>query len=139
MLRHVIVSLFTVMALVSVTMGQDDKGDKAPECKVVHVPVVKKVALQYDGVASITVTANGEVPTGGYTNVVLVQRVYVKPPADGIWEFDMFACKPSGIVIQVITPVSATIKWEGPPRSLKGIRVYGSKMHQEEPVKWPKE
>lgn len=110
------------------------------ECIVVRVPVVKTIDLEYDGTKSITVKVTGEVPTTGYTNVALIRRVYVKPPADGIWEYDMIACKPTGIVAQVLTPVQAEDEWESPPRGLKGIRVYGEGNGVKEvPVKYPKE
>jgi hypothetical protein len=67
----------------------------------------------------------------------LVRRAYFVAPADGIWEYDMLTCKPSGIVAQVITPVTAKDKWESPPQSLKGIRVHGDTQSKEVLVKWP--
>lgn len=112
--------------------------ERAEECNLVHVPVIQEIQIKYDGTKSIEITVTGEVPTSGYKNHVLVRRVYVTPPADGIWEYDMFTCKPGGIVAQVITPVTAKAKWESPPRGLKGIRVFGDKEHKEVSVKWPK-
>ncbi len=116
--------------------AQEGKG-KAEDCNLVHVPVIKEIQIKYDGTKSIEITASGEVPTSGYKNHVLKRRVYVIAPADGIWEYDLYTCKPGGIVAQVVTAVSAKDKWESPPRSLKGIRVFGDKEHKEVPIKWP--
>jgi hypothetical protein len=85
---------------------------------------------------SIEITATGTVPTGGYKNHSLVRRTYIRAPDDGIWEYDMLTCKPTGIVTQVVTSVTAKDKWESPPPTLKGIRVFGRNGSKEVPVKW---
>jgi len=121
----------------SVATAQEGKGKAGEGCNLVHVPVIKDIQLKYDGMKSIEITVTGEVPTAGYKGHVLIRRVYVMPPADGIWEYDMFTCKPGGIVAQVITPVVAKETWESPPRNLKGIQVYGSKEPKEVAIKWP--
>ncbi len=126
-----------VTSSASMLDAQEKGGAAAVACNVVHVPVIKKIDLTYDGTKSITVSVAGEVPTSGYTNTVLIRRIYVTPPADGIWEYDMLTCKPGGITNPVLSPVMAKDKWESPPRSLKGIRVYGSQEHKEVPVEWP--
>jgi hypothetical protein len=133
---------FLTMALVggclSSLLFRTASAAEAPGCNLVHVPVINEIKLTYDGTKSIKIDVTGTVPTTGYTNISLVRRVYVVPPADGVWEYDMFACKPTGIVAQVLTAVAASDKWESPPKSLKGIRVYGSAEHKEVPVEWPK-
>ena len=136
-LRFAFACTLIVMGGPCFVLAQEGKGKAGEDCNLVHVPVIKDVQIKYDGTKSIEITANGEVPTGGYKNHVLVRRVYVMAPADGVWEYDMYTCKPIGIVTQVVTPVSAKDKWESPPRSLKGIRVFGSKEHKEVPIKWP--
>ncbi len=74
----------------------------------------------------LVVDAGGEVPTGGWTNPLLTPRTYVTPPADGIWEYDFTAIRPTGMVTQVLTPIAASHTWpDYPATTLKGIRVYG--------------
>jgi hypothetical protein len=124
-----------VLATALALPAQEKKA--AEDCNLVHVPVIKDIQIKYDGTKSIEITATGEVPTTGYKNHVLVRRVYIQAPPDGVWEYDMLTCKPGGIVGQAITPVMAKDKWDDPPRSLKGIRVFGSKEHKEVPIKWP--
>jgi len=76
--------------------------------------------------ARLEVTANGEVPTGGWTGVALNRRTYVAAPTDSIWEYDFVATPPTGMATQVITPISAEDTWaDYPAQSLVGLRVYG--------------
>lgn len=42
--------------------------------------------------------------TPGYTGIELSPRVYIDPPADGIWEFDLIGAPPEGGVPQVLHP-----------------------------------
>jgi hypothetical protein len=118
-------------------MFSESAEEKVDECNSVSVPVIKDIQIKYDGMKSIEITVTDTVPTGGYKNHSLVRRAYFVAPADGIWEYDMLTCKPTGIVAQVITPVIAKDKWESPPQSLRGIRVRGDKESKEVPVKWP--
>ncbi len=75
---------------------------------------------------NLVVEATGEVPTGGWTQAQLFRRIYVNPPLDGIWEYDLYGTPPSQPVPQVISEISASNRWEGFPQDLvKGIRVYG--------------
>ena len=45
--------------------------------------------------ASLIVRAKGEVTNIGWTNAVLHRRVYSSAPADGVWEYDLFADSPA--------------------------------------------
>jgi outer membrane lipoprotein-sorting protein len=123
-----------VMNSASIGTGQEKP---AEDCDSVPVPIIKDVQIKYDGMKSIEITAMGTVPTGGYKNHSLIRRTYIRAPADGIWEYEMYTCKPSGIVTQVVTNITAKDTWESPPASLKGIRVFGDKNRKEVPVKWP--
>ena len=71
---------------------------------------------------SVLICARGRVGTRGWTNARLTPRVYVAPPANGIWEVDFTARPPHGIVAQVVTPISAKHYWAA-PRNLRGIRI----------------
>ncbi len=70
----------------------------------------------------LTIAAIGLTPTTGWTHGRLSPVVYVKPPADGVWDFDFLADAPTGIVAEVMTPISAG--WLGfAPDWCKGVRV----------------
>jgi hypothetical protein len=76
--------------------------------------------------ASLVVTVDGEVNTGGWTSPTLAPRTYVAPPTDGIWEYDFRAVPPSGMATQALSPISASHTWaDYPAAGLKGIRVFG--------------
>jgi hypothetical protein len=73
----------------------------------------------------LTINATGQVPTGGWKDAKLTPRTYVQAPADGVWEFDMTAVRPTGIVTQALSKVKASHTWENPPADLKGVKIYG--------------
>ena len=53
---------------------------------------------------SLSISVEGNTATPGYTGFHLSHYVYITPPADGIYDADMVATPPTGIVIQKITP-----------------------------------
>jgi hypothetical protein len=74
----------------------------------------------------LAIQASGTVGSSGWKNGKLIPYIYVKPPADGIYEFDFVAEQPSGITLPVLLPITAEGQWENFPPTLKGIRVYSS-------------
>jgi hypothetical protein len=68
------------------------------------------------------VVASGTVPTSGWSNGQLSPRIYVTPPADGIWDFDFVAEEPHGIVLPVLSPISGSHIGTA-PGWLSGVRV----------------
>jgi hypothetical protein len=70
--------------------------------------------------------ACGSVNTAGWTNGHLVPRIYVRPPDDGIWDFDFVATTPSGFVPQVVTSIESDILTLQLPKWCKGVRVHSS-------------
>lgn len=68
----------------------------------------------------------GDTLYGGFTGIKLEPYIYVKPPADGVWEFDMVGQPPTGIHDGVITPVTAEYIWKKIPKGLKGIKVHSA-------------
>lgn len=72
------------------------------------------------------ISALGTVPTSGWSGVALSPVYYVKPPEDGILDIDFVADPPSGHVLPIDLPVSATIL-EPAPDWLKGIRIRAAK------------
>lgn len=81
----------------------------------------------------VFIRALGEVPTTGWTNPALVPRQYVKPPSDGIQEFDFFAAPPDGIVLQVISQIEGEGTMHPLPDWAEGIRVVAATNELEYP------
>jgi hypothetical protein len=79
----------------------------------------------------IHIVTHGTVPTSGWTNPGLSPWFYIRPPDDGIQDFDFVADEPSAIVLEVITTVvaEATIPRDpadywGRGQALRGIRIH---------------
>ncbi len=71
------------------------------------------------------VTAKTTVPTGGYT-AKLESVIYKTQPTDGIQDYYLHLTKPDGIVIQVISEVTASATWPAESAQwVKGVRVHG--------------
>jgi hypothetical protein len=81
-----------------------------------------KASLQKSNPPQISAEAEGTTRTGGWRNPRLEARIYIEPPADGIYEFVFVADKPYGNVTHAITPVSAKATVPAPPWA-KGVRV----------------
>jgi hypothetical protein len=97
---------------------------QAPEA----VPTIVSIrcAINKSDPPQLVLDVGGEVPTGGWTDPLLNPRTYVTPPANGIWEYDFTAVRPTGTTTQVITPIAASHTWSDyPAATLKGVRVYG--------------
>lgn len=75
--------------------------------------------------------ASGTVSDAGWENPRLVPYVYVRPPADGIWDFDFVADRVPGQHIQKISPIKAICLIGNPPTWVKGVRVHSSSNSKE--------
>lgn len=65
-------------------------------------------------------------PTTGWRNPSLSEYVYIVPPKDGIIDFDFLAEPPTGIVLQVLTPIVAEYVWRGDFQDVDGVRIHAS-------------
>src|ERR1700683_541020 len=74
---------------------------------------------------SLHIIAKAENTNSNYSNVRLEPRIYITPPADGIWEFDMLGDVPP-IVDTIITKVTAEYDWKNLPKDVKGVKVYSA-------------
>lgn len=74
---------------------------------------------------AISVSANGWVPTSGWTRPDLSPWMYIMPPADGILDLDFVAEPPSGIVLQVLCKIGVA-KSFAVPAWVRGVRVHTS-------------
>lgn len=71
---------------------------------------------------TFVVTLAGEVISGGWTNIHISPRIYIDPPTDGIWEFDVFGDPPRGPAARYIAPVDASLTWQQPDKDFRGMR-----------------
>lgn len=62
----------------------------------------------------LAIQANGMVSSSGWGPAQLIARPDQKPSADGIWEIDFLANKPTGIVMPVKRPINASATLEIP-------------------------
>jgi hypothetical protein len=74
----------------------------------------------------LSVVVEGIVGSPGWKKARLVPYVYVKPPGNGIYEFDLVALCPTIITIQKLTSIKAAGQWQDYPPDLKGVKVYAS-------------
>lgn len=73
----------------------------------------------------VSISAQGEVPTTGWTDIRLSPWFYVTAPEDGVWDFDVLGDAPAGIAGQVILPVHASTVLTA-PSWFKGARVHAA-------------
>ena len=113
--------LFPLFAA-AVAFGAPPAPAKAPAGQEPVMRVVSGSIIYTRRPGWVMICARGRVGTRGWTNAMLTPRVYVAAPANGIWEVDFTARRPSGIVPQVVTPIAARRGWAAPP-NLRGIRI----------------
>jgi hypothetical protein len=66
------------------------------------------------------------VPTGGWSGAKLTRKATKDAPKDGIYEYELTAVRPTGIVTQALSKVKASAEWENPPADLKGVKILGA-------------
>ncbi|HET9640953.1 MAG TPA: hypothetical protein VFP12_17300 [Allosphingosinicella sp.] len=114
-----LIGLFGAAAM---ALGGSPAPAKAPAGQRPVMRVVSGSIIYTRKPGSVMICARGRVGTRGWTNAMLTPRVYIAPPANGIWEVDFTARPPRGIVPQVVTPISARRYWAA-HRGLRGIRI----------------
>lgn len=73
----------------------------------------------------LIINAGGTVSTPGWTNGQLIPWDFGSPK-DGIYDFDFVADAPTGIVLQVLMPISTSLHLASIPQDMKGVRVHAS-------------
>ena len=105
------------------------EGERKQMSKV-KVDSVNKVeiALLKSKPPKLSIKADGEVPTGGWSAGELVPLVYVQAPPDGIYDFDFVAepPPPDRVVTQAFTPISAEKILEKVPKGFRGARIHAA-------------
>lgn len=86
------------------------------------------------GTPRLHIHAWGLFPTSGWKDARLVLWSTTAPPEDGIYDFDLVAQSPDGIVLDVLTPVLASITFLSPTK-IHGVRVHGSQDYKEKLVR----
>ena len=71
----------------------------------------------------LQINALGMVRTSGWKNPTLKPRVYIQEPPDGIWEFDFVADPPTGIALQIVSPIGCSYLYEGDFSKWNGVRI----------------
>lgn len=106
-----------------------------------HVFTVDNVSLAVvrTNPPKLLIVAFGSVRSSGWQEPRLVPRIYVQPPPDGIWEFDLVADPPTGIVLPVILPVVASYTFDGDFSKWKGVRVFAESNSKEKLLGKPSE
>jgi len=103
--------------------GRGAAGEPTAVDAVLAVDVMpSKVASER---ASASVNAIGQVPTAGWSDARLSQRVYVAPPGDDIVDFDFTARPPAGPSADVVSQVVAShaLALAG----VAGVRIHGKR------------
>jgi hypothetical protein len=122
--------MMRVMLAATIAIGMtalasaDDKDKEAP--KGVLLKTILEATVEFDkDKKKLTINATGQVNTGGWKDAKLTRKEVKEAPADGIYEYEMTAVRPTGIVPQIVSKVKASDTWENPPADLKGIKVLG--------------
>jgi hypothetical protein len=74
----------------------------------------------------LVLSAEGQVPTEGWSDALLRPRADRPQPIDGVWEFELSAVPPSPSAARKPSVVSADYHWDGFDQGrVLGCRVYG--------------
>jgi len=104
--------------------AKEEKKNEKPKGEVLKTIIDATAEFDKDK-KTLTITTTGQVPTGGWSGAKLTRKETKDAPKDGIYEFELTAVRPDGIVTQALSKVKATATWENPPADLKGIKVLG--------------
>jgi hypothetical protein len=96
----------------------------AEQPKIARVSIVDHVNIGEHG-GQVVVSASGHVNSSHWGAASLSAWAYIDTPKDGIQDFDLVAEPPSGFVLWVQTPISATLS-APKPSWLKGVRVHAA-------------
>lgn len=125
-----LITLLAVFAcLILAGSGNAETPKKTAKSKATKVLEVTRVAVSYlkSNPPQLKIDADGKTNTTGWSKPALIEHIYIKPPADGIYDYDFVATPPAGISQPVITPISATTIRKTIPKEMKGVRIIASK------------
>lgn len=69
----------------------------------------------------LVMTVEAVTTTPGWSDLALEPVVYIQAPPDGIYDWTLYGTPPSGMVAQVLSPVTLTVTWPltGLPKAAK--------------------
>ena len=111
-----------IWAVTAAALAGAPAAAKPPQGQRPVMRVVEGSIIHLRKPGSVLICARGRVGTGGWTAATLTPRVYIAPPANGIWEVDFTARPPRGIVPQVVMPIRAKRYWAA-PGGLRGVKI----------------
>jgi type II secretory pathway pseudopilin PulG len=125
MTRQTRAAVLAVLAAFGMTaLAAAQKPDKEEKAKAEVLKTITDATAEFDKDKKVlTVVATGQVPTGGWTGARLTRKD--TKPKDGVYEFELTAVRPTGIVTQVISKVKASYSWVNPPADVKEVRILG--------------
>lgn len=82
-----------------------------------------QIHIEKSNPPQVAVMATGQVGTPGWTGAEL-KPMETELSADGILDLEFIGEPPTGIVIQVVTPISANIVWKKDVDRLVGVKVH---------------
>jgi len=128
-MKKIAITFFAMLgcvAIVTSTGVAAEPSKKRNRSQMENITRVDRVSLALikTNPPKLSIDAKGMAASMGWSNPTLVPRVYVQPPPDGIYDYDFQAKPPTGIVPQVLTPISATLVVPEIPTGLKGVRVH---------------
>jgi len=98
--------------------------------KVVYSVTNVELQIEKRNPPILVIKTDGEANSGGWTDFQLIGYVYIAPPADGIYDFDLVGEAPDDgeIVSGAITKIKPSVEteWSPFPADLKGVRVHSS-------------
>ncbi len=129
-LKPVVIAIILLL-----NIGQLVKADDAiQQTKIYEITDVQLAILKSEP-PMLSITASGNVTTRGWSNPLLIPYVYIVSPEDGMYEFDFSTNRPTGMVIQAISPIAASTILEEIPKELKGVRIHASVNAKEAAIK----
>lgn len=124
-IRAAVLSAFAAASMTALAVAQ--KPEKDEKAKGELLKTVINATAEFDKEKkTLTIEAVGQVPTGGWKDAKLKKKETKEAPKDGIYEFELTAIRPTGIVTQALSKVTATEKWENPPGDLRQIKILGA-------------
>jgi len=113
-----------LVGIVSCSDGTTPPKEPTPE-KIAEVTDIQLSVIESDPI-QLNITAKGNVSSSGWTKPELVPFVYVAPPQDSIYDFDLLAVPPAEASAPVVTPIEVTQRLNPLPSELKGVRIHAA-------------
>jgi hypothetical protein len=124
--RLVLLILVSLCVGVMGSLSAEKSKQKRTKMNKEKIVEVDRVSVSYikRNPPQLQIGADGKTGSSGWSEPELVQRVYIVPPADGIYDYDFVAKPPPEASTQILTQISATAIRRDIPNGMKGVRVH---------------